>query len=160
MNTQKKTRMDSVQVSSASGLTSMTQRMARIPSFGFQLDLNLNVASSAYKADDIAPRCILLHTQSLSERLGLSTNWGITWNGNDSSPMGFYTVAFTYALDDSWALLLENYGDVENSDFDTRFDAGVGYLMNDNLQLDIGLGYGKNDGLADYFVDTGVSVRF
>jgi hypothetical protein len=131
----------------------------RIPAFGFQVDLNLNIASSSYQSDHIAPRFILLHTQALSNRLGLSSNWGVAWNGNDASPRGFYTVAFTYALGESWSLLLENYGEVEDSDFDTRFDTGVGYLMNDNLQLDIGLGYGKNDGLTDYFVDTGISVR-
>ena len=132
----------------------------RKPALGFQVDLNLNVASSDFKSDHIAPKLLLLHSQALSDRLGLTTNWGVAWNGNDATPLGFYTAAFTYALNDDWALLLENYGEVEDGDFETRFDTGVAYLLNDDVQLDLGAGYGKNHGISDYFVDTGVSVRF
>ena len=130
------------------------------PALGFQFDLNTNAASSDFKSEHIAPKVILLHSQALSSKLGLTTNWGVAWNGNDASPRGFYTVAFTYALDDQWALLLENYGEIEDSDFDTRFDTGLAYLLNSNLQLDLGFGYGKNNGASDYFGDAGVSVRF
>jgi len=130
------------------------------PALGFQFDLNTNAASSDFKSKYIAPKVILLHSQALSSKLGLTTNWGVAWNGNDASPRGFYTVAFTYALNDQWALLLENYGEVEDSDFDTRFDAGLAYLLNGNVQLDLGVGYGKNDEVSDYFGDAGVSVRF
>jgi hypothetical protein len=132
----------------------------RKPALGFQFDLNLNVASEDYKADYISPKLLLLHSQSLSSRLGLTTNWGVIWNGNDASPRGLYTFALTYALDDKWSLLLENYGEVEDGDFDSRFDTGIGYLLNNDLQLDLGAGYGKNDGVSDYFLDFGVSARF
>lgn len=130
------------------------------PALGFQFDLNLNAASSDFKSEYIAPKIILLHSQALSAKLGLTTNWGVAWNGNNASPRGFYTLAFTYALNDQWALLLENYGEVADSDFDTRFDTGIAYLLNNDLQLDLGAGYGKNDGASDYFIDAGVSVRF
>ena len=130
------------------------------PALGFQFDLNLNVASEDFKSDYIAPKLLLLHSQALSNRLGLTTNWGILWNGNDATPRGLYTFALTYALDDSWSLLLENYGELEDGDFDTRFDTGVGYLLSNDIQLDLGAGYGKNDGTSDYFVDLGVSARF
>lgn len=132
----------------------------RKPALGFQVDLNLNVASEDFKSEHIAPKLLLLHSQALSDRLGLTTNWGILWNGNNTTPRGLYTFALTYALDDSWSLLLENYGELEDGDFDSRFDTGVGYLLSNDIQLDLGAGYGKNDGSSDYFVDFGVSARF
>ncbi len=130
------------------------------PALGFQVDLSINAVSEDFNPDHIAPKLLLLHSQALSPWLGLNTNWGVAWNGNDTTPRGFYTVAFTFALGDKWAVLAENYGAVENSDFDTRFDTGMSYLVNKDLQLDLGMGYGKNDGISDYFVDAGVSVRF
>ena len=138
----------------------LNPEQATKPALGFQFDLNTNAASSDFKSKYIAPKVLLLHSQALSSKWGLTTNWGVAWNGNDASPRGFYTVAFTYALNDQWALLLENYGEVENSDFDTRFDTGLAYLLNGNVQLDCGFGYGTNDGASDYFGDAGVSVRF
>ena len=132
----------------------------RKPALGFQFDLNLNVASEDYKSEYISPKLLLLHSQSLSSRLGLTTNWGVIWNGNDAIPRGLYTLALTYAINDKWSLLLENYGEVEDGGFDSRFDTGIGYLLNSDLQLDLGAGYGKNDGIRDYFLDVGVSARF
>ena len=133
---------------------------AKSPALGFQFDINLNASSSDYKSEYIAPKLLLLHSQNLSDRLGLTTNWGVAWNGNTASPRGFYTAAFTYAIGDKWSVLLENYGEIEDGDFDTRFDTGAAYLLNNDIQLDVGAGYGSNDGISDYFLDLGVSVRF
>lgn len=130
------------------------------PALGFQFDLNINAANSDFKSEYIAPKLLLLHSQALNHWLGLTTNWGVAWNGNNATPRGFYTLAFTFVLNEKWALLAENYGEVVDNDFDTRFDTGLGYLANNDLQLDLGLGYGKNDGISDYFVDIGVSIRF
>jgi hypothetical protein len=130
------------------------------PALGFQVDLSINAVSSDFNADRVAPRLLLLHSQALNPWLGLTTNWGVAWNGNDEIPRGFYTLAFTFALSDKWSVLAENYGEIENSDFDTRFDTGLAYLVNNDLQLDLGMGYGKNDKVSDYFIDAGVSIRF
>ena len=133
---------------------------AKSPALGFQFDLNLNASGEDYKSEYIAPKLLLLHSQNLSNRLGLTTNWGVGWNGNSASPRGLYTLAFTYAIGTKWALLLENYGEVENGDYDTRFDTGIGYLLNNDVQLDVGAGYGHNDGIRDYFAEIGASIRF
>jgi len=130
------------------------------PALGFQVDLSINSISSDFNPDHITPRILLLHSQALNPWLGLTTNWGVAWNGNDATPRGFYTVAFTFAVGDKWAVLAENYGEIEDSDFDTQFDTGLAYLVNNDLQLDLGMGYGKNDEATDYFVDAGISIRF
>jgi hypothetical protein len=130
------------------------------PALGFQADLSINAVSSDFKSDHIAPKLLLLHSQALNPWLGLTTNWGVAWSGFDATPRGFYTFALTFALGDKWALLAENYGEVESGDFDSWFDAGLAYLVNNDLQLDFGMGYGENDATSDYFVDAGVSIRF
>jgi len=39
------------------------------PALGFQFDLNLNLASSDFKSEHIAPKLILLYSQALSQHL-------------------------------------------------------------------------------------------
>lgn len=39
-------------------------------------------------------------------------------------------------------------------------DGGFTYKLTDDIQWDIRAGLGRNDAAADYFVGTGLSVRF
>jgi hypothetical protein len=40
------------------------------------------------------------------------------------------------------------------------FNGGFTYLMTDNIQLDVRAGVGLNDAADDFFVGSGLSVRF
>jgi hypothetical protein len=64
-----------------------------------------------------------------------------------------------FSLGDKWSSFIETYGGVINGDFTIFFDTGLAYLVNNDLQLDLSGGYGKNDGFAATFVDFGVSWR-
>ena len=129
------------------------------PNLAFQADARINAVSSDFKANDVAPRFLLLHGQPINDWLSLTTNWGLSWNGNTTSPRGFYTVAFSFPLVGKWGGFIENFGEIVRGDFDTRFDTGVSYLANNNLAWDVSIGYGKNDLVTDFFIDFGVSWR-
>jgi hypothetical protein len=56
-------------------------------------------------------------------------------------------------------VFIENYGNLQQSDFDSFLDGGIAYLINNNLQLDLYSGFGKNDEVKDFFVSAGISWR-
>lgn len=129
------------------------------PSFGFQTDVRLTWVDEAYQSEEIAPRMMLIHGQRLSETFVLTTNWAIAWNGNDNQPKGTYVVNISFPIAGKWSSFIENYGEVVGDDFDTRWDTGLAYLVNNDFQLDVSGGFGKNEGLTDWFIDGGISWR-
>lgn len=130
-----------------------------IPALGFQMRLRLPLLTGDYKVDNIAPRFALVTGQKLSDVFTLTTNWGGSWSGNNSVGTAFYVVNISFPIAGKWGGFVENYGDVTDGDYDSRFDAGVAYLSNNDLQLDLLGGLGKNDGVSDYFVSLGFSWR-
>ncbi|MEM7110167.1 MAG: transporter [Bacteroidota bacterium] len=129
------------------------------PSFGFQTDVALNVVDEDYNAEDLAPRIMLIHSQNISKTFGLTTNWSLNWNGNDNSTSGNYVINISFPLSDRLGSFIENYGTISNGNLTTRWDTGLGYFLNNDLMLDCSAGYGKNDGLSDWFIDAGISWR-
>jgi len=131
-----------------------------VPAVGFQSRLKLNILSKAFNPDHLGIECLLVTSQELTSYLSLTTNWGAIWNGRSADPRGVYTINLSFPIGDKLGGFVENFGSVKSNDFNTSFDAGVAYLVNNDLQLDISGGYGKNDGISDYFVDFGLSWRF
>jgi len=129
------------------------------PSLGFQTDLKLTAVNKAYRADKVAPRLMLIHGQKISDVFSLTTNWGVSWNGNDNQPTGSYVINISFPLTSKISGFIENYGQIASGNFENRWDTGLGYLLNNDFQLDISGGYGKNDQLKDWFIDAGLSWR-
>jgi hypothetical protein len=129
------------------------------PSFGLQADVGLRWVDEDYQADNLAPRFMLIHGQRLSDTFVLTTNWAIRWNGNDSQARGSYVLNLGFPIGGGWSSFVETYGELVGDDLDYRFDTGLGYLVNNDFKLDISGGYGHNEGLTDWFVDSGISWR-
>lgn len=129
------------------------------PSIGFQFRLRLPVMDDYYKIDNIAPSFVFVTSQKLSDRFTLITNLGGSWNGADATPVGTYTINLSCAFTDTFGAFVESYGSFTHGAFETRFDTGVAWLATKNLQLDLLGGFGRNQGLNDYFVSTGFSWR-
>ena len=131
-----------------------------VPTVGFQSRFKLNVLSKDYNPDHLGIVCLFVTSQNFTPALSLTTNWGAVWNGDDPDPGGIYAINLSFPIAGQLSGFVENYGSVSNSNFDTNFDGGVAYLLNNDLQLDLSGGYGKNDGISNYFVDAGLSWRF
>ena len=129
------------------------------PSIGLQSRIRLNTLSGDFDQEKLGNTTILAISQGLGQRFGLTSNLGVTWLGNGGNPFGTYVLNLGVDLSDKVSIFIENYGLWGSGDFDTRFDTGLGYLVNPDLKLDVSAGYGKNDGLQDYFVDLGFSWR-
>ena len=115
-----------------------------------------NWVSEDFQTDDPATVVKLLLGQSINDQWGLAANLGFSTNGGGDS-QGDYTFNVSYAPFDKWSFFLENYGSFDNNDFNTFFDGGAGFLLSDKIQLDLFLGYGKNEGFRDLFVSGGIS---
>ena len=128
-------------------------------SYAIQTDVRLNVVDEDYSPNDLAPRIILLHGQKISDKLGLTTNWGVSWNGVNSTPLGFYVVNLSFPVSEKIGAFIETYGNITSDDFAILFDTGLSYLVNNDLQLDISAGYGSNNDITNTFIDAGISWR-
>ncbi len=152
----------------ANGLSSFSIRMKSniyvgkglVPSIGYQLNLGLPYVSDIYKSKNLAPKITIVTGQSLTPSLGFTTNFGFRWDGNTTSPSAFYILNLGYAINDKWAVFIENYGTENNNKIDSKFDGGVAFLANKNLQFDLFGGYDQSENdFNDWFVSVGFSWR-
>jgi hypothetical protein len=130
-----------------------------VPSIGFQIRARLPMLSADYEIKDLAPRFIIVTSQQLTEVFTLITNWGASWNGNNSTPRGTYVVNLSFPFNAKFGAFAETYGSVGGDMFVINFDTGFAFLATPDLQFDCYGGYGENGGVKDYFVSLGVSWR-
>lgn len=130
------------------------------PSLGFQMSLKFPRISSDFSADNFAPKMLLIVRQKLSDRLALFINKGIDYNGNNAKPVGIYVINFSYMLNTRYSTFIEVYGDYSGDHFYHHYDTGFSYLLNNDFQIDLYGGIGKNEGVFSYFTSTGISWRF
>jgi hypothetical protein len=130
-----------------------------IPAVGMQVSFKLPILSSAYDHKYVAPRILLIMSESLSKKFSLLMNFGVDYNGNDAAPTGLYILNLSYSISSKWGTFIETYGNFTRNTFENRWDGGFAYLLNDNLQLDIYGGAGYNYHRLHYFTSIGISWR-
>lgn len=116
-------------------------------------------ASSDYRPETTATdfRFSLSHT--LSEKSSLGYNIGAQWGADSPEAAYIYTLAYGYSITDRFGFYAELYGDLpEDSRANHFWDAGLTYLLMNNLQLDATVGSGITDG-QDLLLSAGVSYR-
>lgn len=102
-------------------------------------------------------RFSLSHT--LSEKSSLGYNLGMSWNGDSTTASYIYTLAYGYSLSNKIGSYVELYGDIpEGSNFNHYWDAGLTYLVSNDLQLDTYFGTSITEG-QDLLVGLGLSYR-
>ena len=80
----------------------------------------------------------------ISDKIGLGYNIGYDYVGRQSSLT--YSAALGIQLSNSLDFYVEPYGEWgESNNFESNFDVGFSYLVNDNFQLDTSYGVGLNN---------------
>ena len=131
-----------------------------VPSVGFQVNIGMPWLTESYNSTYIRPRLTLITGQRMGERWGLTTNWGLFWNGDSPDPIGFYVVNVSFDASAKWSVFVEGFGFISDNSWEPYIDGGAGFLVNNNLQLDIAAGYGWGENeYRDWFVNGGVSWR-
>jgi len=127
------------------------------PSLAYMVSLKLNILDPEYNDDHVAPQIVLSGSSSLTDKVGLTLNLGVDFDGTSGDPAGLYVLNIAYSLGDKLSAFVENYGSFDKNNFETKFDGGLAFLVSNNLQLDMLGGYSSNDPISDYFVSVGVS---
>jgi hypothetical protein len=131
----------------------------KAPALGFEAYYKTEIASEDFKPDYPSARLNLMASKGFTDVFSVTTNLGLDVDGSGGGSNGFYTLNFVFAVSDEISLFVENYGNFTYESFDTYFDFGSGYLLNNDLQLDLLVGLGKNDEVFRYFVSGGISYR-
>lgn len=145
------------------------------PEVAFLTGVSLPVGDDELTSDRYDPSFRLSVAHDLSDRVSLGYNLGMAWSseataeedGGEAVRETFsrfvYTAALGFALGERLGAFAEVFGeepvDAPGSSA-VSVDGGFTYLVRPNLQLDLFGGAGLTDDAADWFVGTGLSVRW
>lgn len=139
----------------------ITEEKGLLPEIAFIGHINVPfLASNDFKTKSTGTdfRFSLSHT--LNEQSSLGYNLGMAWDGEITTAIYLYTIAYGYSFTDKIGAYLELYGDsYEDSNFEHLWNAGFTYLLNDNVQLDVSGGTGITKDIQDLFLSAGISFR-
>ncbi len=118
------------------------------------LQVSFNVPT---KNIEFGSKVLFIISDSFTDKLSWTVNVGSDFDKKYNTN-GIYILNLSYAVNDKIGLFIEPYGTI-NNDFNLNFDAGMSYLINKDLQLDVLGGYGINtdEGLM---LGIGFSWRF
>jgi hypothetical protein len=116
-------------------------------------------ASTDYRPEytGIDFRLSLSHT--LNDNSSLGYNIGAQWGDDSLEAAAIYTIAYGHSITSKFGMYAELYGDLpEDSSANHYWDAGVTYLVNNDLQLDAYFGTSITKG-QDLLLGLGLSYR-
>ncbi|MDP3352812.1 MAG: transporter [Flavobacteriaceae bacterium] len=130
-----------------------------IPSVGAYVGVNTNFVGPDYKDAGISPKVgILLHNE-FSPRFILVSNIIGDKLTNKERANYQYIVTATYVLHPDWSIFAENEGNFNNYSDEFFVGIGLGYLVNQHLQLDISYRNSLNVDLKNPTFSAGFSWR-
>ena len=116
-------------------------------------------ASTDYRPETTGVDFRFSLAHSLSERSSLGYNLGMAWRNDSSEANYIYTIAYGYSISEKFGAYVELYGDLpEDSKANHLWDAGMTYLVSNNLQLDMSFGTSITEG-QDLLLSVGFSFR-
>lgn len=116
-------------------------------------------AAEDYKTKSTGVDFRFAFAHTLSEKSSLSYNLGMAWNGESTSANYLYTLAYGYSVSEKIGAYVELYGNLEEgAQSDYLWDAGLTYLISNNVQLDATVGTSITKG-QDLLISGGISFR-
>ncbi|GAB3818929.1 transporter [Pontibacter rugosus] len=129
-----------------------------LPQAALQSGLNLPVGSKEVTPRHADPEFVLALSHELNQRFDLTYNLGYSWE--ESEPLQSYGVNLTADVSDKLMTYIEVLGEKQKGEKAEHFaDMGLMFLLQNNLQLDVGAGIGLSKAAPDLFITTGISFR-
>ncbi len=146
----------------------LTLQDGMLPEMALVPQMTVPTGGSAFTNDQVLPGVNWLYGWDLTDCLTTAgstqvnravdsgtgtgyTEWAQSWTVGYSlhDRVGMYTEWFALMPDNAETAQVEHYG-----------NGGFTFLLNDDIQWDIRAGVGLNDAADDYFLGTGLSIRF
>ena len=140
--------------------TSIAKENGLFPEIGLLGHLYLPfTASTDFKPETTGVDFRFAFAHTLSDNSSLSYNLGAAWGSDSPEASYVYTIAFGQGITDKLGAYAELYGDLpENNKANHLWDAGLTYLITNNLQLDATVGSSITKG-QDLLLSAGLSFR-
>lgn len=131
------------------------------PEIAILADLTLSTFGKLdYRPTNTYSTIKLSASHTLSNFFSLGYNVGFASDGESSNGLFVYSVVLGMSVADRLGAYAEFYGTSGEGDMpNARTDAGLTYLIRDNLQFDVSGGMGLNSDVKMYFLSTGITWR-
>jgi len=134
-----------------------------IPQLAFLTTLTIpNTGSTAFESEKLGADIRVNGEYSLNEAMSFGANLGVAWSGAEygNYAVGIYTAVIGMSLSEKLGAFAELYGFLpKEGKNDHRWDGGVTYAVNEDLQLDFSTGIGLSKVSPDFFISLGLSIR-
>lgn len=118
--------------------------------------------ASEFENENLGAEVRLNADYSLNQAMTLGGNLGVFWSGNEDENFAvwMYAAVVSLALSDKIGAFAELYGFLPGEGKnDHRWDGGLTYAVNNDLQLDFSTGIGLSKVSPDFFISLGLSIR-
>ena len=146
----------------------LTPQECILPETGIIFQFSVPTGADAFTADEVLPGVNYLYGWELNEDLTLGASTGVTAANDDITNDTYDQFSQSFTLGYSWTDKIKSYTEwyvlaPVSADTDrpqNYFNGGFTYLLSNDVQWDIRAGVGLNEAADDYFVGTGLSVRY
>lgn len=121
-----------------------------------------NTGASLFESEYFGADFRINGEYSLNEAMSFGANLGVAWSGAEygNNAVGIYTAVIGMSLSEKLGAFAELYGFLpKEGKNDHRWDAGLTYAVNEDLQLDFSTGVGLSKVSPDFFISLGLSIR-
>lgn len=160
---------DSMAISTIDGFNPVTigskiklvEQSKALPDISLMLNLTLPfVGKKEFRPDHLAPSLFILMSNSISEKLNLCYNYGLSWDGSSSVPTHFYAVCLGINLNDRLSTFIENFGYFnKRTNPEYYIDTGLAYLIAEHLQIDFSATGYLNSFFNNYTLNAGIAWK-
>ena len=142
----------------------LSEQKGILPKMSFIGHLRLpGVVSEEFETTYLAPELRLAFDHVVSDFFSVGYNVGLLWDGEDPEPFVLYTLTTGFSISKRLGLFAEVYGATpqrESDPLELYADAGLTYLIGNNLLLDVSASQGITDNAPLRYVSAGFSYRF
>lgn len=135
-----------------------------IPKTSFIGHISLpGIASKQFQQTYFAPNFRLAFLHNIRERFSLAYNAGAEWDGETPRPDFIYSLSLGANVIGGLGIYGELYGSMpqqREEENELRADAGLTYLISDDVIVDVSGGIGITENAPERYVAIGLSYRF
>lgn len=134
-----------------------------VPDFAILPEVQIpNIGNDDKKVKHFVPGFALLFSNNINERLDLGYNLGVEWSDNLEEKEFFYSTSLGIKINSKFSSFVELYGNIPTdvNSSNQNMDAGLMFLLKNNIQLDVYGGIGLSESSNNFMMGTGISLKF